>query len=58
MGLQAAVSAYGVDSVQLWLEYCRFEQQHQHQGLGQVYWRATRALADPKPFIQAAQVFQ
>lgn len=47
---EAALAAYGDRDVQLWLDYACWEQQ---KGVGQIYWRATKALADPEPFITA-----
>lgn len=48
---EAAVNAYGNVDHTLWMEYARSEQQHSHHGAGDIYWRATKALADPEPFV-------
>lgn len=52
--MQVAVSQYGHAHTQLWLEYCQFEVKQRQQGIGRIYWRATRSLTIPEAFIQAA----
>ena len=47
---EAAVAAYGHIDVELWLQYAHYEAAAAAQGAGSVYWRATRALADPDAF--------
>ncbi len=48
---EAAVAAYGEADGALWLGFARFEQRS-GRSAGQVYWRATRALAEPDAFIE------
>jgi U3 small nucleolar RNA-associated protein 6 len=48
---EAAVAAYGEVDPSLWLGYAQLEQRS-GRSAGQVYWRATRALAEPDPFIE------
>mmetsp|Transcript_22822 Transcript_22822/g.58091 ORF Transcript_22822/g.58091 Transcript_22822/m.58091 type:complete len:681 (-) Transcript_22822:163-2205(-) len=48
---EAAVDAYGSEDVELWLQYASFEQSAL-KGVGDIYWRATKALSDPDAFIE------
>lgn len=51
---EAAVACYGAVDEGLWLEYARYEAAGL-QGAGHVYWRATKALANPDAFIARYQ---
>ena len=51
---EAAVSSYGRHSPELWVQYALYEAAHDGSG-GLVYWRATKALADPDDFIALYQ---
>lgn len=45
-----AVDAYGSEDVELWLQYALFKQ-NTSKSAGSVYWKATKALAQPEEFI-------
>lgn len=47
---ESALDFYGGEDPDLWLAYCSREAKA-GRGVGRLYWRATRALADPEPFI-------
>lgn len=47
---EAAVDAYGSLDDSLWLQYALFER-GALRGAGDIYWRATKALADPDAFV-------
>lgn len=49
--LEAAADAYGSADARVWLAMASFEAAC-GRGAGGVYWRATKALDDPEPFIQ------
>ncbi len=49
---EAAVGAYGHSEVDLWIGYARWVVAG-GKGAGQVYWRATKALAEPDAFVAA-----
>lgn len=49
---EAALDAYGAEDTDLWLRYAQWQQQASCRGAGDIYWRASKALADPEPFIQ------
>ena len=53
--LEAAVQECGESSTALWLRYLAFQRQ-QGKGVGQVQWRASRALKDSSAFAAAAAV--
>lgn len=48
---EAWASAYGSTDAGLWVEWALFEQQQGKAGAGKVYWRAVKALQEPKEFI-------
>jgi hypothetical protein len=47
---EAAAELYGSEDTQLWLSYALFEQSCKRSA-GRMYWRGTKALSDPQPFI-------
>jgi U3 small nucleolar RNA-associated protein 6 len=47
---EAAAEMYGAEDTQLWLSYALFEQSCKRSA-GRIYWRATKALDEPQPFI-------
>ena len=49
---EGAVDAHGQEDHALWLRYTRHQAT---SGLGQVYWKAIKALHDPAPFVEACQ---
>lgn len=51
---EAAVDAHGADDWQMWLEYVQFVQQTGGK-VGDVQWRASKALKDPEPFRAVLQ---
>ena len=48
----AAVDAYGVEDGRPWLRYAAWARAGGKSG-GDVYWRATKALAAPEAFLRA-----
>eukprot|EP00195_Chlamydomonas_chlamydogama_P008645 CAMPEP_0202892056 /NCGR_PEP_ID=MMETSP1392-20130828/1902_1 /ASSEMBLY_ACC=CAM_ASM_000868 /TAXON_ID=225041 /ORGANISM="Chlamydomonas chlamydogama, Strain SAG 11-48b" /LENGTH=719 /DNA_ID=CAMNT_0049575931 /DNA_START=74 /DNA_END=2233 /DNA_ORIENTATION=- len=48
---EAAVDAYGSVDPEVWLDYAKYEMS-QLRGAAPIYWRATKALADPDAFIE------
>lgn len=51
---EVAVDAHGADDWQLWLEYVQFVQKTGGK-VGDLQWRAGKALKDPEPFRTALQ---
>ena len=51
---EAAVSCYGRHSPELWVRYAQYEVSCDGGG-GGIYWRATKALEDPEPFVALYQ---
>ncbi|KAG2448877.1 hypothetical protein HYH02_006226 [Chlamydomonas schloesseri] len=49
---EAAVAAYGHSEADLWIGYARWVVAGS-KGAGQVYWRATKTLAEPDAFVAA-----
>jgi U3 small nucleolar RNA-associated protein 6 len=49
---EAAVSAYGTIDCEIWLKYAAYSSSY-GKGSGPIYWRATKELSDPEPFIEA-----
>lgn len=47
---EAAVASYGAEDPEIWLLYAQHEARAL-RGAGNIYWRATKALADPDPFV-------
>ncbi|EIE27370.1 hypothetical protein COCSUDRAFT_11398 [Coccomyxa subellipsoidea C-169] len=49
--MQAAVDAYGSEDEDIWLKYVQNRMQ-QAKNVGDLHWRATKALTDPETFVQ------
>ncbi len=49
--MQAAVDAYGSEDEDLWLKYVQIRMR-QAKNVGDLHWRATKALTNPETFVQ------
>jgi len=54
---EAGLDAYGAEDSDLWLALAKYEG-GRGKGGGHVYWRATRALVDPDPFVLRFRALQ
>eukprot|EP00898_Chlorokybus_atmophyticus_P002219 jgi/Chlat1/2999/Chrsp2S04709 len=55
----SAADRFGASDSELWLDFCRWQLSvGRPNGAGEVYWRAMKALLDPKHFVEQYHMLQ